>query len=492
MQFSLKILQIITTLILCVVQSGPIVFKRSDMLGIFQKREKLFVLIVAEIVLFISMVFVAIAFLRMQAVSQEHYREATELRYESYLLADQLRQSSDDLTRMVRSYAVSGNNQFEKYFWDILAIRNGEQERPVSYERIYWDFMTVKDPEPPFNTGDKVPLEELMKVAGFTKYEFELLRRAQANSDELVLLEEIAMNAMIGKFQDSEGRFTVQQRPNPILAQGLLFGEQYHEAKKNIMSPINDFLEAIDIRTAQSVREAESQVTLYHRALSKVFGALILIGLVLVLTFQRYQKLLLGNLTKAVREQKLELKERVKAERELEEKNAQLKYLSRIDGLTGVFNRGHFNTLLAKEHARHRRNKDSLSLLLMDVDFFKQYNDCYGHVKGDDCLIKVANILSKNLHRPADFVARYGGEEFVCVLPDTDLQGAANVANNILRNIRASNIPHEGSAEGFVTVSIGVASSDNEKALTKDELLAQADELLYLAKSLGRNRVAYY
>ncbi|WP_375749083.1 GGDEF domain-containing protein [Vibrio sp. HN007] len=462
------------------------------MLGIFQRREKLFILIVAEIVLFISMVFVAIAFLRMQAISQESYKSATELRYESYLLADQLRQSSDDLTRMVRSYAVSGNNQFEQYFWDILAIRNGEKARPDSYERVYWDFMTVPAPEPPFQHGDKVPLEELMRKAGFTQSEFRLLSKAQAHSDELVLLEEIAMNAMVGKFQDSDGKFTVQQRPNPILAQSLLFGEQYHVAKKNIMSPINGFLEAIDKRTAKSVLQAESQVIFYHRALSKVFGSLIIIGLALVFTFLRYQKLLLGNLTKAVREQKVELKERVKAERQLEEKNAQLKYLSRIDGLTGVFNRGHFNNLLEKEHARHRRNKDALSLLLLDVDFFKQYNDCYGHVKGDDCLIKVANILSRNLHRPADFVARYGGEEFVCVLPETDLQGASNVANNILRTIRASNLTHEGSEVGYVTVSIGVASSIVEKELSKDELLAQADELLYLAKSLGRNRVAYY
>ncbi|MDB1123397.1 hypothetical protein [Vibrio algarum] len=202
------------------------------MLGISQKREKLFVLILAELVSVLAMVFLSIYLLRMQAVGQDSYKSATELRYESYLLADQLRQSSDDLTRMVRSYAVSGNSQFEQYFWDILSIRDGKKNRPNYYERVYWDFMTVSNPEPPFDDGNKAPLEELMRLAGFTPNEFQLLSQAQRNSDDLVHLEQVAMNAMIGKFQDSDGQFNIQKKPDPIFAQNLLFGDKYHEAKK--------------------------------------------------------------------------------------------------------------------------------------------------------------------------------------------------------------------------------------------------------------------
>lgn len=462
------------------------------MLGILQKREKLFVLILAELVSVLAMVFLSIYLLRMQAVGQDSYKSATELRYESYLLADQLRQSSDDLTRMVRSYAVSGNSQFEQYFWDILSIRDGKKNRPNYYERVYWDFMTVANPEPPFDDGNKAPLEELMRLAGFTPNEFQLLSQAQRNSDDLVHLEQVAMNAMIGKFQDSDGQFNIQKKPDPIFAQNLLFGDKYHEAKKNIMKPINEFLEAIDKRTGENVHDAASLVIFYHTALGVVFSVLIATGILLFFTLQRYQKLVLTNLKSAIRDQQEELRERKRVESELEEKNEQLKYLSRIDGLTGIFNRRHFNNLLKKEYARHLRNKKTLSLLLIDVDYFKKYNDYYGHIMGDECLIKITKLISESILRPADAVARFGGEEFVCILPETSLEGAIKVANKIMLHIREYGIAHDGTEKGYVTVSIGAACSEDLPRGTEHDLLSKADELLYLAKSLGRDRVAYF
>lgn len=156
----------------------------------------LFSAILVEIACLIVLVVLSAYFIWMQQVSQNNCKKASRLRYDSFLLADQLRHSSDDLTRMVRSYAATGNTVFEDYFWDILAIRDGKKERPEHYQRVYWDFMTVRHPVTPFSDGPKISLETLMKQAGFTEREFRLLADAKAKSDKLISLEQIAMHAM--------------------------------------------------------------------------------------------------------------------------------------------------------------------------------------------------------------------------------------------------------------------------------------------------------
>jgi diguanylate cyclase (GGDEF)-like protein len=161
-----------------------------------------------------------------------------------------------------------------------------------------------------------------------------------------------------------------------------------------------------------------------------------------------------------------------------------------IDGLTGVYNRRHFDERLASEWGRAQRSHSPLSVVLLDVDFFKRYNDHYGHQAGDDCLRRIAVALQQGLRRPADLVARYGGEEFVCVLPETDLDGAMAVAQELERRVRQLDMAHARSdVASVVSVSLGVASQGGQASGDAGALLAQADTQLYKAKSTGRGRV---
>jgi diguanylate cyclase (GGDEF)-like protein len=160
-----------------------------------------------------------------------------------------------------------------------------------------------------------------------------------------------------------------------------------------------------------------------------------------------------------------------------------------LDGLTGVRNRRCFDERLASEWARAQRNGSAISVVLLDVDFFKRYNDRYGHQAGDDCLRRVAACLRQSLKRPADLVARYGGEEFVCLLPETPLPGALDFARHLGQSVAALGLPHEDSAvAGVVTVSLGVGTKSSNGTGTAQALLREADAQLYIAKSRGRNQ----
>ncbi|KVM89222.1 sensor domain-containing diguanylate cyclase [Burkholderia stagnalis] len=168
---------------------------------------------------------------------------------------------------------------------------------------------------------------------------------------------------------------------------------------------------------------------------------------------------------------------------------AKLVRLAHTDALTGLDNRGTFDAVLAQEAQRASRSGRALSVLFVDVDHFKSFNDFYGHQAGDDVLRQVAQCALRVLRRPGDHVARYGGEEFVVTLPDTDARGAATVAEALRRAIAELDIEHVMSPYGHVTVSIGTATTGGHRAMSAATLLKLADEALYHAKSGGRNRV---
>ncbi len=181
---------------------------------------------------------------------------------------------------------------------------------------------------------------------------------------------------------------------------------------------------------------------------------------------------------------------RVKTQITLKSQTDLMRKLIFLDGLTGVFNRRYFDQQLAIEMARSLRTRAPLTLIMLDVDFFKRYNDRYGHQAGDDCLRQIALTLKKSLRRPADLVARYGGEEFSCILPETGLNDAIALAQELLNIVRALDIPHDDSdAAAIVTVSLGVASHDGHCSGDAAALLALADAQLYCAKHAGRARV---
>jgi diguanylate cyclase (GGDEF)-like protein/PAS domain S-box-containing protein len=173
----------------------------------------------------------------------------------------------------------------------------------------------------------------------------------------------------------------------------------------------------------------------------------------------------------------------LETERDLAQRN------SLTDSLTGLSNRGFFDTFLQAEFSRHTRSGTQLSLIMIDVDHFKNYNDHYGHLAGDNCLRQIASTLKAMVERGTDIVARYGGEEFVVILPDTDCQGAAALAGRIAESVLELALPHATSdTSEFVTVSLGVTSATDHVLTDGSQLVALADQAMYQAKNNGRNR----
>jgi diguanylate cyclase (GGDEF)-like protein len=174
-----------------------------------------------------------------------------------------------------------------------------------------------------------------------------------------------------------------------------------------------------------------------------------------------------------------------------EKHNRELEYLSYHDDLTGLSNRRRFENRLKSEWKRSVREQGTLALALVDVDYFKQYNDAYGHLAGDECLRRIAKTLQACCKRPADLAARYGGEEFIILLPDTNVEGATIIAETIREKVEDLNIRHETSeAHTIVTVSLGVAVIKPSRVDSQNELIAQVGEALYFAKQHGRNLVS--
>jgi diguanylate cyclase (GGDEF)-like protein len=176
---------------------------------------------------------------------------------------------------------------------------------------------------------------------------------------------------------------------------------------------------------------------------------------------------------------------------ELSAANKRLRELSQTDALTGVANRRLFEQRLHHEWLRLRRAKKYLSLMMIDVDYFKPYNDFYGHQQGDDTLVRIARCIAETVQRPADLVARYGGEEFIVLLPDTD-DKALDLADDILQAIRRLNIPHcRSRSSDRVTASIGFGFARANELESPQQLIIAADKAMYHAKASGRNRIAY-
>jgi diguanylate cyclase (GGDEF)-like protein len=162
------------------------------------------------------------------------------------------------------------------------------------------------------------------------------------------------------------------------------------------------------------------------------------------------------------------------------------------DGLTGIPNRRSFDETLMREWQRARRNASELSLVMIDIDHFKSYNDSYGHLAGDDCLRRVTAAVAQSL-RVTDYLARYGGEEFACILPDTGEEGALISAERIRCHVASASIPHGASPVApHVTVSLGIASMVPSEKMAPESLIEMADRMLYRAKDGGRNRVGQW
>ncbi len=176
----------------------------------------------------------------------------------------------------------------------------------------------------------------------------------------------------------------------------------------------------------------------------------------------------------------------------LEESNRKLTELSNTDSITGIANRRCFDTTLEHEYNRLSRSKLQLSVIMFDIDHFKEYNDYYGHVMGDECLRQIGAVLSSCISRSVDLAARYGGDEFACILPDTDLKDALKIAEKIRKSINSLKIEHKKSiVANYLTISMGVLTVNYSSVKSITEIIDSVDKLLYKAKDAGRNRIEY-
>ena len=178
--------------------------------------------------------------------------------------------------------------------------------------------------------------------------------------------------------------------------------------------------------------------------------------------------------------------------RELEMSNRALSEMAVMDGMTGLLNRRSFNVMIKRELGRHSRSLAPMSFLLIDIDYFKQFNDHYGHVAGDECLERIGKIIRTTMQRSTDLAFRYGGEELCCLLPSTDANGARLMAERLQANLREAAIPHAGSAiSDRVSVSIGYMTYlfSGETRPNEDIVIGACDKMLYKAKDSGRDRI---
>ena len=204
---------------------------------------------------------------------------------------------------------------------------------------------------------------------------------------------------------------------------------------------------------------------------------------------ENIQDVILISIDKVMENYRLK-KQNIELLQDLERKNIELNKMAFVDGLTGISNRRYFEDSLNNEWVKAVKESTPLAVIIIDIDFFKLYNDTYGHQKGDVCLKKVAQKLNESAGVSKNTVARYGGEEFVAVLPGIDERGAGFIANKMISGIASLNIPHESSSvSDIITVSLGVGCGFPNKNMNPADLLQIADRELYKAKESGRNRI---
>jgi diguanylate cyclase (GGDEF)-like protein len=274
------------------------------------------------------------------------------------------------------------------------------------------------------------------------------------------------------------------------------YAKLYEDWNWNIATGIYlDHIEDVIIEGQNNLSIRVKEVTLRTVLIVCV---LVFIVLIITLISAKFTISLFGMYNRHIKASSLELKEftlslekKVQEKTfELEKKNIELEQIATIDSLTDIYNRRYFDFILNKEWFRHMRNKREISLIMCDIDFFKQYNDTYGHQQGDECLKIVVSIVKKVCKRPTDIPVRYGGEEFAIILPQTNLHGAKKIALGLQSELSNYQIKHERSdISKFLTISFGISALNPEKGSDYSSLIKIADSALYRAKANGRNRI---
>ncbi len=379
-------------------------------------------------------------------------------RHEMFLKADELRQSSDDLTKFARMFVVTGKQRYKDNYHKVLAIRNGLENRPQGYEQVYWD-LTEPTRSLRHPLESKQSLKESIQRLPFSEDEFKKLAESEKQSNLLVQLEEQAFYAMAGLFIDEHGQYKLQGDRNQQLAIKLLYSDEYLQAKHAIMLPIDEFMVALNERTKHFINKKSHEM-------SALFSNIFIALSIAIMSFVGYLFLMLKTLHRHYQE---------------------FKTLSRHDPLTKIRNRRSFFELSEQMLVIAKRTKKPLSLIMIDIDNFKHINDTYGHIIGDEILVHLVNSINQ-LIRESDIFARFGGEEFIILLPETDLSGSVELSEKIRAYIE-NTIFSDGKTSVPFTISLGTSEFQDEKLLR--ELIQKADAALYQSKLNGRNQTTY-
>jgi diguanylate cyclase (GGDEF)-like protein len=418
-------------------------------------------------------------------------------------IANELRQSSDDLTRMARNYVVTGDEIYKEYYFDIIAIRNGDSPRPKKYPPTYWHTSLTPERFTSDKLGVQVPLKTLMGNMGFTESELLLLQQSQARSDNLMTIEKQAFALMAGLYNDGKGTFTLKGEPERAFAVKLLFSPQYQQEKRAIMQPIQKFIEAVETRLIVEADEfnIKQKKHLWYVILLLVISTL----MALIITFYVRNKIVMPIFSlvhdaQNIAEGNYQARSKVLVKNEIgslsknlnkmanhiEQDINKLRKMATTDELVGIANRRAFMKSLQLELERSHRYQVPLCLLMLDVDYFKVFNDTYGHSIGDDVLKLICNV-SQLVLRENDLMGRIGGEEFAFILPATNIDFALIVAERIRAAVDNAFLIIDNK-KVKVTVSMGATQ------LTKSDdvglFLKRADKAMYKSKENGRNQIS--
>jgi diguanylate cyclase (GGDEF)-like protein len=305
------------------------------------------------------------------------------------------------------------------------------------------------------------------------RYFANFFSRLDLGSQGAVVLFNSTDGTILARYPYADGAVGMRQSTAPWIGSGVPSGTYTYQSPIDGVMRLSGYQKnhvyPVTLLTAVSEEQALARWT--HELQSRILGVTFLVAIIGILGWR-----LVGELQRR------------------EQMEAELAILATTDGLTGLANRRAFDRRLETEWLRASRDGTALSLLLIDVDQFKAYNDVYGHQAGDECLRAIAQILSDNVNRPGDLVARYGGEEIVVLLSDTGEAGAASVAENLRRKIQAASLRHEANPPNFIlTISIGSVTrspSRERSRMIPADLVNLADKALYRAKQNGRNCVA--
>lgn len=427
--------------------------------------------------------------IHLNSNSLKEHQNNTNLMFEKIY---ELRQSIGDLTRFARTYVITQNKTYKDNYYNILKIRSGDISKPEKYFSIYWDLLEpLRKMRHPNSQTKSFSLEKEMNNLPYNEYEYQMLKESKLYTKKLLDLENKAFKAL--------------ENGNKNIAVDLLFSKSYHRLKEQAMLPIDKFILSLEKRTTKKI---DNFNTTNERLYQKLY-ILIFLGLSLsIITIWFIFKKIINPITKLTQtiisykkgEQDIEefrcykdeigflIKNFFEMKQRIDKDVLKLKYNASHDPLTQIYNRKAFFEISDEIFELSKREKKQLSVLLLDIDYFKKINDTFGHLIGDEVLKFISSNIN-SLLRKSDIFGRYGGEEFILLLPNTGINNAKKIAQKINQYIH--NNPYVDKKHNIaLSISIGVAVKKEENLFT--ELVNKADNALYQAKNSGRNCVKVF